>query len=196
VTRMLLLAALLAAILAASASGAPKQRWEACGARALCATADGGKHWRKVFELPAAVAAPGTKILGFLRWSASAGAVSVDLSTPESDTHSEFWTRDGGAHWWRTDVFDVGLGGTCTSAGELRSCIHRIRFIHGVASDAPAFFFDVAGQIGTDPFQGTYYLKGWVPRRQPSCTGKWLGSPGRQICWGPVVNAGMSASPR
>jgi hypothetical protein len=162
----------------------------------VCATEDGGRHWRKIFEVPTTVAVSGNRIIGFMRWSANAGVISVDFTTPQSDAHSEFWTRDGGAHWWQTDVFDVGLGGTCTSAGDPRSCIHRIHFVRGVASDAPAFFFDVAGQIGAEPYSGTYVLRGWVPRRQPSCTGKWIGKVGRQICWGPLVNAGMSASPR
>ena len=48
----------------------------------------------------------------------------------------------------------------------------------------------------TDPFTGTYALRGWVPGRLPLCPGKWIGRQGRQLCWGAVANAGMSALPR
>jgi hypothetical protein len=207
--------AMLAAVLAGSAAGAsaaPKQRWETCGERAVCATDDGGRHWRKVFEVPDSIAVEGKQILAFLRWSASAGVVSVDFTHTLGDTHFEFWTRDGGKHWWRTDVFDVGLGGTCASAQDIFTCVHRVHFIRGFASDAPAFFFEVQGQYVTpreneppeiDPFVGTYVLEGWTPRASVGCAGRWLGKTGRQLCWGkegegpgPPVNAGMSASPR
>jgi len=210
--RMALVLTVLSAILAVPASAAPKQRWETCGNRAVCATENGGRRWRKVFEVPASIAVAGKQILGFLRWSASAGVVSVDFSSALSDSHFEFWTRDGGKHWWRTDVFDVGLGGTCSSGQGVFTCVHRVRFVRGFASDAPAFFFDVQGQYVTpreneppeiDPFVGTYVLQGWTPHASVRCAGRWLGKTGRQLCWGkegegpgPAVNAGMSASPR
>lgn len=210
-TRVVLVLAALVAVLAGSASAAPKARWETCGQRAVCATEDGGRHWRKVFEVPGSIAVEGKQILGYLRWSATAGVVSVNFASALSDSHFEFWTRDGGKHWWRTDVFDLGFGGTCSSSDSDFTCVKRVRFHRGFAADAPTLFFDAEGQYVLpqpfgppviEPFGGTYELQGWVPRTAGKCAGRWLGKTGRQLCWGrvgegpgPAVNAGMSALP-
>jgi hypothetical protein len=211
VIRVALVLALLSAFLAGSASAAQKQRWEACGQRAVCVTEDGGRHWRKVFEVPAPIAVEGKQILGFLRWSATAGVVSVSFASALSDSHFEFWTRDAGKHWWRTDVFDLGFGGTCSAGDSDFTCVKRVRFHRGFAADAPTLFFDADGQFVMpqpsdppviEPFRGTYELRGWVPGSAGKCAGRWLGKSGRQLCWGkvgegpgPAVNAGMSALP-
>jgi hypothetical protein len=207
-------AAILAVGLAISTSVATatlrtagKHRWERCGRRSICATEDGGRHWRVVFQVPASVStdADGRQILAYLRWSKAAGVVSIDTASHLSDSHRELWTRDGGKHWWPTAVFDVGLGGVCSTSDGSLTCVHRVRFERGWASDAPAFFFEVDGQVVTprpndppdvEPFQGTNLLRGWIPIRRLSCSGKWLGKPGRQVCWGAPVDDGMSSSPR
>jgi hypothetical protein len=200
--------AISARVATATPRTAGKHRWETCGGRSICATEDGGRHWRVVFQVPASVStdpADGRQILDYLRWSKTAGVVSVDTTSHLSASHRELWTRDGGKHWWPTAVFDVGFGGVCSTSEGLHTCVHRVRLHRGWASDAPALFFEVEGQVITprpndppdvEPLQGTNLLRGWVPVGHLSCSGKWLGKPGRQICWGAPVHDGMSASPR
>jgi hypothetical protein len=61
----------------------------------VCATEDGGKTWRTIFH-------GGNYIFDVARTSLKAGIVSTGAYG-----HSEYWTIDGGAHWYSTGtVYD------------------------------------------------------------------------------------------
>jgi hypothetical protein len=155
----------------------------------LCATDDGAKHWRPVFDTDSSWRAggPDSSVLDVLRWSPRAGVVSIDASGTNFIGHQEFWTRDGGRHWWRTEAFDVGLSPYCNwdvSSGE---CTKSVDF----RRDGRSLSFTTEGLIITPnpgqpptrtPTHGTYRLVGWVPTGRISCPVRWTGSKGRRIC--------------
>jgi hypothetical protein len=86
--------------------------------RTICGTSDGGKHWRPVFLAPERTDASedvSGLITAVLRWDEKNAVVSLwDAAVGWSQTW-EFWTRDGGRHWWPTDVFHLGLSPVCYS---------------------------------------------------------------------------------
>lgn len=169
----------------------------------LCATNDGGKHWRQVFGRDSSwrLGGPRSSVLDVLRWSPRAGVVSIDVSGSDSIGHLEFWTRDGGRHWWRTAVFNAGASPFCdwnVSSGE---CTRSVDF----ARKGRSLSFKTEGWIVTpNPGQpptrtethGTYTLGGWVPTGPIPCPVPWTGSKGRLICEKPPSDDGLRAVPR
>ena len=87
--------------------------------RTICGTSDGGKHWRPVFVAPERTDASqdvSGLITAVLRWDEKNAVISLwDAAVGWSQTW-EFWTRDGGRHWWPTDVFHLGLSPACFSS--------------------------------------------------------------------------------
>jgi hypothetical protein len=168
----------------------------------LCATDDGGKHWRRVFDRGSSWRAgtPRSSVLDVLRWSPRAGVVSIDVSGPDYTGHFEFWTRDGGRHWWRTEAFDAGVSpfcnwndasGKCTKFVDFRRHERSLRFTMDAWIITP----------NPDPSQpptrttthGTYRLEGWVPTGRIACPVRWTGSKGRRICEVPAADNRLHA---
>jgi hypothetical protein len=63
-------------------------RYDRDGEGNLYSTEDGGRHWHLIFR------AQGDDIMDFLRTSANAGVISINLKAPE-----QYWTSDNGRHW-------------------------------------------------------------------------------------------------
>jgi WD40 repeat protein len=150
----------------------PRHRYCSRDASVLCATEDGGKHWRPIFR-------GGNYIFSYLRWSRNAGVVSAGARS-----HFELWTRDGGRHWWSTTAFNSGAYADASGFGA-----------------GPAFSRR-AGQLryAYSP-RWPYRALGWVPTRRLRCAGKWERWSGetkgpRNICgFGPIGGDGMSSRP-
>jgi hypothetical protein len=70
----------------------------------LCATDDGGKSWRRIFQAGAGL----VFLRDFTRTSATAGVVSISREDqlPRTLRSGVFWTRDSGKHWYET----TGIG--------------------------------------------------------------------------------------
>jgi hypothetical protein len=152
----------------------PSKRWRCTPKRlrgsarlsAICATSDGGKHWRLVFLAPTRTDSS-DDVSGLVRtvfrWDRKNAVVSLwDAAVGWSQTW-EFWTRDGGRHWWPTDVFHLGLSSVCYSPSEdpdAPPCADPIGFF----SLANRFHFAVSTNYVVD----THYfmLNGW-PRTSP-----------------------------
>lgn len=75
----------------------------------LCRTTDSGRHWRPAFDPRAALIPRNTET--FLVNFAATSNVDAILSIgweysggpePEAYGHVDYWTRDGGKHWYRT----------------------------------------------------------------------------------------------
>lgn len=66
----------------------------------LCATENGGRSWRRVFQAGDGL----TYLRDFARTSTKAGVVSVarDQPLPRTLRSGVFWTRDNGLHWYET----------------------------------------------------------------------------------------------
>jgi hypothetical protein len=170
----------------------------------LCATNDGGKHWRPAFDTDSTYLFGGTvpSLLDVLRWSVRAGVVSIPASGSNFIGHQEFWTRDGGRHWWRTEAFDVGLSPYCNWDSSSGECIASVN----VRRDGPRLLFVTTGWIITpnpDRFQpptrtpthGKYRLDGWVPSGRISCPVRWTGTKGRRICNARAADNKLHAAP-
>ena len=163
----------------------------------LCATDDGGRHWRRVFDADSSWRGNGPSLLDALRWSPSAGVISVDLSGTSSDSHAEYWTRDGGRHWWLTRVFNANYDSTCNFDVSSIRCTRSVHFQRA----GPELRFQARHFIQTpnpDPrmrptdttFERTYALEGWVPLVRLSCP-RWEGTRRHRICG--VADDGMTA---
>jgi hypothetical protein len=74
----------------------PQRRYCSRDGAVLCATDDGGRHWRAIFH-------GSNYISGYLGWSKNAGVISAGAYS-----HGELWTRDGGRHSWGTRAFHLG----------------------------------------------------------------------------------------
>ena len=170
----------------------------------LCATDDGGRHWRQVFDRDSTWRAGGldSSTLDVLRWSRRAGFVSIDGSGPDFTGHSEYWTRDGGRHWWRTEALGAGhptfcdwddSSGECTTRVDFRRVGRNLRFTtegwiitrNNDPSQPPTM----------TPTRRTYTLDGWVPTGRISCPVRWTGSKGRRICDVPAADSRLHAVP-
>ena len=128
-----LLAALVASGLASAGPPAPspygrwpdaQHGWQEYGNgakcdRDLCSTADGGKTWRGIFN-------GGTFLFGFLQTSRSAGFVTTGRIASGT-----FWTRDGGRHWYATDLpAYAGSGGLLFGVRDAADGASQIVQIH------------------------------------------------------------------
>jgi hypothetical protein len=157
-------------------SESPQRRYCSRDGNVLCATDDGGKHWRAIFR-------GGNYIFGYLRWSKNAGVLSAGAYS-----HGELWTRDGGRHWWGTHAFWLGANADLATGF------------------GPGPGFSVARERGRRQLryayaqQWPYRVLGWVPTRPLKCAGEWARWGGetigpRNICGGPMGGDGMSARP-
>jgi hypothetical protein len=150
----------------------PRHRYCSRDANVLCATDDGGKHWRAIFR-------GGNYIFSYLRWSKNAGVLSAGAYS-----HGELWTRDGGRHWWGTRAFHPGAYADAYGFGAGPRFSRRARRL----------------QYAYSP-RWPYRALGWVPRRPLKCAGTWARWSGetsgpRNICGlGPVGGDGMSSRP-
>lgn len=159
-------------------SASPARRFCSRDGNVLCATDDGGKHWRPIFR-------GGSYVFGYLRWSKTAGVVSAG-----GYSHFELWTRDGGRHWWSTRAFsqggvgELGLGfgpGPRFAVGRGVQRRRQLRYAYSP--------------------QWPYRVLGWFPTRLLKCAGTWERWSGEvagpmNICgMGPVGGDGMSAQP-
>lgn len=138
-------------------------------AAALCATEDGGRTWRGIFDAK--------DVSAYYRSSRDAGIVWADgpgrIGSPAEDGSAAFWTRDRGRHWYQSRV----LGGEAAPAvaGSDRLWI---------AKSFPA---------------GLAEIRPWPPRARARCHGRWVSglAPLRKsrvpknICAGALVDAGM-----
>jgi hypothetical protein len=157
-------------------SESPQRRYCSRDGNVLCATEDGGKHWRPIFR-------GGNYIFGYLRWSKNAGVLSAGAYS-----HGELWTRDGGRHWWGTSAFWVGANediNTGFGAGP--------RFLVGRGGSGRQLRYAYSPRW-------PYRVLGWVPTRALKCAGEWARWSGetkgpRNICSRPVGGDGMSAEP-
>lgn len=158
-------------------SGPRQRRYCGRGRTVLCATEDGGKHWRVVLRYP-------NNMFGYLRWSKKAGVVSIGAYG-----HGELWTRDGGRHWWGTSALQ--LGGYESYGG----------------FGAGPRFFVARGADGRRQLRYAYAPRwpyrvvGSFPTRPLECAGQWTRSYGieigpKNVCYaGPVGGDGLRAEP-
>jgi hypothetical protein len=167
----------------------------------VCATDDAGKHWRTAFERGSSwrLGGPGPSLLDLLRWSRQAGVISLPLSTDSARGHREYWTRDGGRHWWRTSVFNAGADEYCDANASSGVCVEQV----DMRREYGRIAFTSIGWVitpGATPSQAPtwtrnneeHLLLGWPPRGQITCPVGWSGPPGRRICHSPVAD-GLSA---
>ena len=170
----------------------------------LCATGDGGKHWRPAFDTDSTwrLGGPASSLLDVLRWSARAGVVSIPVTGSDYSGHQEFWTRDSGRHWWRTEAFDAGRSPYCSWSSSSGECTETV----DVRRAGRRLVFVTTGWIITpnpDPSKPptrtatrrTYRLDGWVPTGRLSCPMGWSGSKGRRICTALAADDGLLAVP-
>lgn len=170
----------------------------------LCGTDDGGTHWRRAFDVDSSWRSGTTpSLLDVLRWSRRAGVVSIPANGPSFSGHQEFWTRDGGRHWWRTAAFGAaGISPVCDFDSSEGECTWAVDF----RRDRHRLVFTTAGWITTPnpdpsqpptrtPVERTYRLAGWVPAGRLACRGSWTGSKGRRICDTPAGDGGLHAVP-
>jgi hypothetical protein len=147
----------------------PHRRYCSRDGSVLCATDDGGKHWRTIFH-------GSNHIFGYLRWSKNAGVIGAGAYS-----HGELWTRDGGRHWWGTRAFQLG-GYEDYNTG---------------FGAGPRFFVGRGARGGRQlryayAPQWPYRVLNWFPTRPLSCAGQWTRSDGfergpKNICGlGPV----------
>ena len=158
--------------------GSPRRRYCPRSGNVLCATDDGGKHWRPILRVGDG------EIFGYLRWSKTAGVVSVG-----GKWHFELWTRDGGRHWWGTAAFSPGAYvdlNTGFGAGP--------RFLLGHGADGRREL-----RYAYSP-QWPYRVRGWIHGRTLRCAGKWTRWSGetigpKNICGRPEGSDGLSSEP-
>jgi len=172
----------------------PKRLRSSGRLRAICATSDGGKHWRLAFRAPASTDET-DDVSGLIRtvfrWDSKNAVVSLwDAAVGWSQTW-EFWTRDGGRHWWPTDVFHVGLSSVCYSLSEAPAapqCADPIGFFR---LNGHLFFVVFRNYADTT---NDYMLDGW-PRSSPMapCPQRPRGS-GPFVCPA-TLDAGFRAEP-
>ncbi len=134
--------------------------------RTICATSDGGKHWRLAFRAPSSTD-ESEDVSGIIRsvfrWDARNAVVSLwDAAVGWSQTW-EFWTRDGGRNWWPTDVFHLGLESVCYGPLEDPQAPHCADPL-GFFSASGHLFFVVSRNY--DAGANDYMLDGW-PRTAP-----------------------------
>jgi hypothetical protein len=163
------------------------QRVAAAGT-AVCATDDGGRHWRPIFEWK------GAPIISVLRWSGSAGLVAVQ-GGEFAPWHNEFWTRDSGKHWYPTSAFRGGLTRFCNydTMANGQSCGWTVVFQQPKRSVLQYVLRVVTNHIGSD-WHGSWIsevrtyrvVRGWIPRGHVPCRDWGLSSAvpgrGRLIC--------------
>jgi hypothetical protein len=159
-------------------SASPQRRYCSRDGNVLCATDDGGTHWRAIFR-------GGSEIFGYLRWSKNAGVLSAGAKS-----HGELWTRDGGRHWWGTRAFWPGAN-TDLNTG---------------FGPGPRFLVG-RGDRGRRQLRYAYSPRwpyrvlAWVPTGPLECAGGWARWSGetigpRNICGaGPIGGDGMSSRP-
>jgi hypothetical protein len=167
--------------------------------RSVCATDDGGRHWRLALVAPGWEGADVESIL--YRSDPKFNIVSFHVASHSGEGRLEYWTRDGGRHWWRTDVFDLGLGWLCWDnfTGTPFTCTSSVHFVRRQPSDAGPRFV-TTGQVvdgrTITPTGGTYLLEGWppLPGPIPACPVTWSGAKGRLVCDAPT-DVGFRAVP-
>jgi hypothetical protein len=133
----------------------------------VCATEDGGKTWRTIFH-------GGNYVFDVARTSLTTGIVSTGAYG-----HSEWWTRDGGAHWYSTGVVNDGPEPIGSSKGRP---IFRGR-------GTTLFWMRSLGDT-------IWRIAPWPPLAPPSCDGTWSWSldlehdvsPDGNICVGPPAD--------
>jgi len=106
----------------------------------------------------------GTFVFGVVRTSQSAGVVSTGRQAS-----TRFWTRDNGRHWYRSSRIGPEFQG----------------------SGSYLFWIDNGATL--------HQVLPWPPTGRARCRGTWSGaafvaSPGRNVCNGPAVEAGMRSS--
>jgi hypothetical protein len=93
----------------------------------LYSTEDGGRHWHLIYR------ANGVDIMGFLRTSTKAGALSIDFRAPE-----QYWTSDNGRHWTLTRRLPAFWQGGTNLAGKGRLLFwSRARVLYQVSNWPP-----------------------------------------------------------
>ncbi len=154
------------------------------GTETLCRTTDGGRHWSSVFAAAAARVPPktGYGLATFAVTSNNDAIVSVLWENPLEPPalgHIDYWTKDGGAHWYATSVFQ-GLS----------------QLAYLPVARAP--YGETVLAVGN--FQGeaaTFQLSGWPVRVRVHCNGKWQGVANWRayrpnVCTGTPQDAHMS----
>jgi hypothetical protein len=106
----------------------------------------------------------GTYVFGVVRTSSTAGVVSTGRQAA-----ARFWTRDNGRHWYRS----ARIGPEFQGSGSL------------------LFWIDSGATL--------HRVRPWPPTAPARCRGTWSGAafvtaPGRNVCNGPAVEAGMRSS--
>jgi hypothetical protein len=140
----------------------------------VCATDDGGKTWRTIFH-------GGNYVFDVARTSLTTGIVSTGAYG-----HSEWWTIDGGAHWYSTGVVYDGPEpiGSAKGLPHFRGRGHTLFWMRT--------FGDTIWRIAP-----------WPPIPPPSCDGTWSwsldldydASPDGNICVGQAVDGDMRSTP-
>lgn len=167
----------------------PKSLRSSARLSTICATSDGGKHWRLALRVPASENTSGV-IRAVFRWDSKNAVVSLWDAAVDTSQTSEFWTRDGGRHWWLTDVFHLGLSSVCygPDVSGVPHCADPIGFF-GLAGHLFFVVYRNDGDTTTD-----YMLDGW-PRNSPMppCPQRPRGS-GPFVCL-ETLHAGFVAVP-
>src|SRR5919201_2830820 len=140
----------------------------------VCTTEDGGKTWRSIFH-------GGNYVFALVRTPLTTGIVSTGAYS-----HSEWWTVDGGGHWYSTGVVYDGPApiGSAKAKPILRGRGHTLFWIRRLG--------DTIWRIAP-----------WPPVAPSSCGGTWSwsldlendASPDGNIYVAPPVDGGMRSTP-
>jgi hypothetical protein len=116
----------------------------ASGDSRVCATEDGGKTWRTIFH-------GGNYVFDVARTSLTTGIVSTGAYG-----HSEWWTRDGGTHWYATGAIYDGPEPIGSAKGPLnfRGRDHTLFWVRNLGDTI-------------------WRVRPWPPVPPPSCDGTW-----------------------
>jgi hypothetical protein len=164
----------------------PKSQRAGNTGETLCKTVDGGRHWRPVFDPRAATMIPPNSerfLTNFAATSNTDVILSVgwdDLVAPQTLGHVDYWTKDGGKHWYRTAVLQVVQ--------------NQVAYLM-VGVDAGSKSVYVRGSV--DNVGAVLRLDGWPVRQFVQCTGRWKGIPKwpaypANVCTGLPQDAAMS----
>jgi hypothetical protein len=145
------------------------------GRATLCATEDGGRHWRAVLRLPQRFV-----VFGQLRWSRRAGIAAVQTG-PGRAGHAYYWTVDGGRRWFRISTLPLPV--TCSYAweGPRTFCGFDVQLRR---ASTPVLQTDTVVDAPTEhALHRVYRLRGWPPRSGERCVSGWRNVTGAKVPW-------------
>jgi hypothetical protein len=129
----------------------------------LCATDDGGKHWRRVYSRLTRGKRDRAILGPVLRWSARDGIMAEYVRFEVYPGHwgadaAEYITHDGGRHWHVTEAFLGDLDRDCIASAQTRAC--RVDSLRGHAPEPLRYGLRVC-EPGSACTTRLFRLDGW-----------------------------------